>query len=79
MVPNSPSHRSPDDDGLRVDRSRIAVGRMHGPDPDSDFWLNKSPAERLAGLEACREAFYGRDAVRGRVVRVLEVVRRSTG
>jgi hypothetical protein len=76
MGPISPSHRSPDD-GPRVDRSRISVGRMHGPDPDADFWLNKSPAERLAGLEACREAFDGRDAARGRVVHVLEVVRRD--
>ncbi|MBM4112793.1 MAG: ribulose bisphosphate carboxylase small subunit [Phycisphaerae bacterium] len=46
---------------------------MTDPDPDADYWLDRSPEERLAEVEACREAFHGTDAVRGRLVRVLEV------
>lgn len=60
---------------LRLDRSRIVIGTVQDEDPDRDYWLMRTPAERIAALEACREAFYGSDAVRGRVARVLEVAR----
>lgn len=74
-----PPHHSEEARGPRVDRRALTVGRLDGPDPDADFWLSKSPAERLAAVEICREAFYGRDAVRGRVARVLEIVFRDEG
>jgi hypothetical protein len=60
----------------RIDRT-IRIGSMHEADPDRDHWLTRSPAERLAALEACREAFYGTDAVRRGLARVLEIARQE--
>jgi hypothetical protein len=47
---------------------------MNDEDPDVDFWLDKPDRERLHALQLCREAFFGRAAVVGRLARVLEVV-----
>lgn len=60
---------------VSIDRSRVIVGKVGDADPDADYWRNRSPEERIAALEACREAFYGSTAVRGRLSRVLEVTR----
>ena len=73
-------HRSGDDrpsEAPAGDARTIRIGSMSGPDPDALHWAGRTPQERLAALEACREAFYGRDAVRGRLARVLEIARQS--
>lgn len=43
---------------------------------EKEFWLKKSPAERLAALELMRQSAYGyEDATSGRLQRVFEVVK----
>lgn len=52
---------------------RALSGAMKRPDPDADHWRGRSDEELIAAVQLCREACYGRDAVRGRIARVLEV------
>jgi hypothetical protein len=41
----------------KMDRTRIAVSDVSGQDPleETRFWLSKTPAERIAGLEILRQ------------------------
>ena len=57
----------------------IEIGRTTDPDPATNHWLHRSTEERFAALEACREAFYGRAAVRGRLARVLTITHQAEG
>lgn len=57
----------------RVDRKKMAVVNLTTPADDVQYWLTRSPAERLAHLEYLRLINYGQAAVSGRLKRVLEI------
>lgn len=67
-------------EGSRAQQHRvIEIDRTTDPDPATNHWLHRSTEERFAALEACREAFYGRAAVRGRLARVLTITHQTEG
>ena len=58
---------------LRVDRSAFSVVRLGEQNRDDrEYWLGKTPQERLQGVETIRQILYGYDPSE-RLQRVLEV------
>jgi hypothetical protein len=45
-----------------------------GDSDEKNYWLSKSPAERLEAVELMRQMIYGYDPARTRLQRVLTVV-----
>jgi hypothetical protein len=51
-----------------------AVVSLPGPDEDPiEFWRDKTPEQRIRGLELIRRQTYGEAACTARVERVLEI------
>ncbi|NNF04565.1 MAG: hypothetical protein HKN17_08865 [Rhodothermales bacterium] len=62
---------------MKVDRSAISIVRLdEQKEGERVFWLEKTPLERLAGLEQTRQIFYGYDPSAERLQRVLEITER---
>ncbi len=65
-----PIEMNPD---FRVDRSAFSVVPLDQQDrEDREYWLSKTPRERLQGVETIRQILYGYDPSE-RLQRVLEV------
>jgi hypothetical protein len=63
---------------LKVDRSAFVVTSLRESD-ESEYWLLKTPEERLQALELMRQIIYGYDPATSRLQRVLEIAERRTG
>jgi hypothetical protein len=61
-----------------VDRTAFAVARLDEADDERDYWLTKTPQERLRALELTRQTLYGYTAP-ARLQRVLTVAQRQGG
>lgn len=55
-----------------IRRDIVEVLNMHEAD-DSNYWLDRSPVERIEAIEFMRKAMYGHDRVSERLQRVLTV------
>ncbi len=59
----------------RIDRSTVHVtGFDEGEADDIDFWMSKTPTERIEAGEYLRRWVYGDDQVDARLQRVLTFV-----
>ena len=56
----------------RLDRSKLSLGPLEDS-AERDYWLSRSPAERLEGIELLRRLNYGEDATSAGLQRLLEV------
>ena len=56
----------------RLDRNHFSVADVSDSD-EKQFWLSKTPDERLAALELMRQSMYGYDPARTRLQRVLTI------
>ena len=63
----------------RLDRSVLTITNLSEAPDDCQFWLTKSPAERLAALEFMRQIMYGYDPTTARLQRVLTIAQRTSG
>jgi hypothetical protein len=62
----------------RLDRTAFAVVSLEDADNDEmEYWLSKTPYERLDALETLRQIFYGYDPATTRLQRVLEIIERA--
>jgi len=62
----------------RLDRTAFSIVSLDEADNDEmEYWLSKTPYERLEALETLREIFYGYDPATTRLQRVLEITERS--
>ena len=62
----------------RLDRTAFSVVSLEEADSDEmEYWLSKTPHERLEALELLREIFYGYDPTTTRLQRVLEITERT--
>jgi len=57
----------------RLDRTRLSLGPLDDG-ADREYWLSRSPLERLEGIELLRRLNYGEAATSARLQRVLELV-----
>jgi hypothetical protein len=64
---------------FRLDKSAISVDTIDNETDDLDYWLARTPDERLAAMELMRQINYDYDPIADRVSRVLEVVEVASG
>ena len=62
---------------FKLDKSAFSVVPLSQADDDLEFWLSKTPKERLEALEFIRQVFYGYDPATTRLQRVFEFVKRE--
>lgn len=60
-------------DDAHVDRSALEVTALGDDSSEREYWLSRSPEERLAALELMRQIIYGYDPATTRLQRVLEI------
>jgi hypothetical protein len=61
-----------------LDRTAFSVVSLDDADNDEmEYWLSKTPYERLEALETLREIFYGYDPTTTRLQRILEIAERA--
>ena len=57
----------------RMDKTAFSVASLSDPSDEKEFWLSKTPAERLQALEFLRQIVYGYDPAATRLQRILEI------
>lgn len=62
----------------RIDRGALTITTLTDAPDDTQFWLTKSAAERLAALEFMRQTMYGYNSTTARLQRVLTNTQRPT-
>ena len=62
----------------RLDKTVFSVVSLEEADDDEvEFWLSKTPYERLDALETLRQIFYGYDPATTRLQRIFEIAERA--
>ena len=64
-------------DPLRMDKTAFSVGRLSDRSDEKEYWLARSPLERLEAVEIMRQIVYGYDPSTARLQRVLETAQRA--
>jgi hypothetical protein len=59
---------------FQVDRTALSVTALDDDANDLDYWLSKTPDQRMEALELLRQVIYGYDPADARLQRILEVV-----
>ncbi|MDR4507886.1 MAG: hypothetical protein MRJ65_06565 [Candidatus Brocadiaceae bacterium] len=58
----------------KLDKTVISVTSLHDEAKDKDYWLKKSPSERLEAIEIQRRLVYGEKRTTARIRWVIEVL-----
>jgi len=62
----------------RLDKTVFSIISLEEADNDEmEFWLSKTPYERLSALEALRQIFYGYSPTTTRLQRIFEIAERA--
>ena len=61
----------------KLDRTVFSVSSLGDVSDEKEYWLTKSPYERLEALETMRQIIYGYDPLTTRFQRFLEVAERA--
>src|SRR3989338_6828645 len=64
---------------VRVEKTAIIVSPLSDPSDDREYWLSRSPYERLQAVESLRQLNYGHGQSTARLQRVLEITQRVSG
>ena len=64
---------------FKLDKSAFSVATLSEADDEKEYWLSKTPRERLEALEFVRQVFYGYDPATTRLQSVFEVAKREEG
>jgi len=62
-----------DIDSLKMNKAYLKISSLDEPSDEKDYWLSKTPSERLEAVEIMRQIIYGYDPSAARLQRVLEV------
>lgn len=60
-------------DSLRMDKSAFSVASLFDESDEKDYWLSRTPYERLEAAETMRQIIYGYDPSSTRLQRILTV------
>ena len=60
----------------RINKSILTVGQLLQPSDEKDFWLSKTPSERLQFVEILRQLNYGQYQSTARLQRILTIAER---
>lgn len=66
-----------DSSDFKIDKTAFSVVPLSQADDEKEYWLSKTPQERLQALEFIRQVLYGYDPATTRLQRVFEVVKRE--
>ena len=72
------AHPPPFRNHTKMDKTAFSVTTLSEKSNDKEYWLSKTPQERLQALEMMRQINYGYDPVTTRLQRVLEIVERTS-
>jgi hypothetical protein len=61
-----------------LEKTAFSVASLHGVSDDKDYWLARTPGERLEAVEIMRQIIYGYDPSTTRLQRVLTVTERAS-
>ncbi len=61
----------------RLDKKAVKVTSLDDIEEEKEYWLSKSPSERIEAIEINRRMMYGQDRVTSRLQRILEVAELS--
>jgi hypothetical protein len=61
----------------KLDRKAFAVTSLTAPSGEKEYWLAKTPSQRLAAVETMRQIIYGYDPLTTRLQRIFEVTKRA--
>lgn len=61
----------------KVRRDVFKVTSLFDPSDEKEYWLSKTPEERLEAVELMRQVIYGYDPSATRLQRVFEITQRS--
>ena len=64
----------PDRNPYKMDKTAFSVTTFFEKSGDKEYWLSKTPQERLEALELMRQLNYGYDPTTAQLQRVLEIV-----
>ncbi|HDH57825.1 MAG TPA: hypothetical protein ENF16_04350 [Bacteroidetes bacterium] len=64
-------------DLFKLDKTAFSIARLSDPADEKDYWLKRTPAERLEAVEFLRQLNYDYDPVTARLQRVFEVVEQA--
>ena len=64
---------------VRMDKTAFSVVSLSDEPGDKEFWLSKTPLERLEAMELLRQMNYGYDPVTARLQRVLTIAQLERG
>ena len=57
----------------RLDKKTLTITSFDDNKEEKNYWLSKTPLERIEAIEIQRRMVYGRDRVTSRLQRILEV------
>jgi hypothetical protein len=66
------------EDILRMDRKSFSVISLQESDGENEYWLSKTPEERILAIEFLRQLMYGYDPATERLQRVFETAEFKT-
>ncbi len=61
----------------KLDKTAFSVTSLLEPHDEKQYWLKKTPYERLAAVETMRMIIYGYNPLTTRLQRLLEVTKHS--
>lgn len=62
----------------RIDKSAFSISNSFDTNEEKQFWLSKTPLERLEALEINRQIVYGYDPSTTRLQRFFEITQRTS-
>ena len=62
----------------KLDRNAFSVISLNDNESDLDYWLSKTPAERIEAVEFLRQLIFGYDPTTTRLQRVFETAEFKT-
>ena len=65
-------------DSLKLDRTALSIGRLSERSDEKEYWISKTPYERLAATEIMRQIIYGYNPSTTRLQRILSVTQQPS-
>ncbi len=62
---------------FRIDKTAFSIADLQDADDEKDYWLARSPHERLRAMEQIRQILYGYNPATTRLQRVLSIIERE--
>ncbi len=66
-------------DSFKIDRNAFSVASLFDETDEKEYWLSKTPYERLQALELMRQIIYGYNPSSTRLQRVFTIAKLTSG